>query len=735
MIILNKKGQFMYAEILIEYNNKTIDKTFTYLIPSTLQDKIKVGMQVRVPFNKNLINGFVLKIKDTFFDNYNLKEIDSIVLENFVLNTELLKLGKYLKQITLCSLISAYNTMLPSSLKIEKNHDYSKYQIYIELDKSVLDIEEYLKSLRYPKQKEILNNLIKGQQILKTKDNTSTVKTLVNKGLVKEVKKQVYRINYDNAKVEIKPVLTTSQEQAVDRVNLQENQTYLLYGVTGSGKTEVYMNLIEKVINNGKKALFLVPEISLTTQMIERFYQRFASKVAIFHSGLSNGEKYDEYQKIYNGEVSIVVGTRSAVFTPLKDIGIIILDEEHSSTYKQDTTPKYNAIDIAKWRGKYNNCPVILGSATPLVTDMTLARIGTYQLISLKNRVGAAKLPVIRLVDMQEEVKNHHSVISRLLEEKIKERLNNHEQIMLLLNRRGYSTTVTCSSCGFVYKCPYCDITMTFHESGNSLRCHYCGFTKLKSSVCPECHNHSLNYMGLGTEKLVYELKKMFPKGRIVRMDVDTTSKKGAYASLIKDFASLKYDIMVGTQMISKGLDFPKVTLVGIVNADMSLNIPDYRSGEVTYELLSQVAGRAGRKTNNGEVIIQTFNPDNSYIKYVSTNDYMGFYQYEMNFRKNTIYPPYCFLVSMLISGKDLKAVERESQSIFNYLNKNVCPSTKIYGPNMASIGKINNIYRYQVIIKYRKDENLFKILQYLDNMYASNRKVNLDIDINPLKI
>ena len=495
------------------------------------------------------------------------------------------------------------------------------------------------------------------------------------------------------------------------------------------------MNLIERVIKAGKKALFLVPEISLTAQMIERFYKRFSSAVAIFHSGLSNGEKYDEYQKIYRGEVSIVVGTRSAIFTPLKDIGIIILDEEHSSTYKQDTTPKYNAIDIAKWRGRYNNCPVILGSATPLITDMTMARMGWYQLISLTKRVGNAKLPFIRLVNMQDEVRNGHSIISRLLEEKIQERLNNHEQIMLLLNRRGYSTTVTCSSCGFVYKCPYCDITLTYHDSSNSLRCHYCGYTKLKSDICPECHNHSLNYMGLGTEKLEYELKKLFPGSRVIRMDVDTTSKKGAYASLIREFTEEKYDIMVGTQMISKGLDFPKVTLVGIINADMSLNIPDYRSGEITYELLSQVAGRAGRKTSNGEVVIQTFNPDNPYIKYVTENNYLGFYQYEMNFRRNTFYPPYCFLVSMLVSGKDLKMVEKESQSIFNYLNKNVSPKTKIYGPNAASIGKINNIYRYQVIIKYQKDENLFKTLQYLDNMYASNRNINLDIDINPLKI
>lgn len=725
----------MYAEILIEYNNKTIDKTFTYLIPTILRDKIKVGMQVRVPFNKKIINGFVLKIDNDFQSNYSLKEIDSIVLENFVLNKELLQLGKYLKNITLCSLVSAFNTMLPSSLKIEKNHDYSKYKTYIELNKSSLEIDVYLKAIKYPKQIEILTELLNGNSIEKNKENSSTIKTLVKKNLVKEVKKQVYRLNYDNVKLETKPIMSEEQAKAASDVKLDKYMTYLLYGVTGSGKTEVYMNLIEKVSRLGKSSLFLVPEISLTTQMIERIYRRFGSEVAIFHSGLSNGEKYDEYQKIYKGEVKIVVGTRSAIFTPLQNIGLIILDEEHSSTYKQESTPKYNAIDIAKWRGKYNNCPVILGSATPRLEDMYQAVNGKYKLLKLTKRIGKALLPKISLVDMKSELQNKHPIISRLLEEKIEERLQNKEQIMLLLNRRGYSTTVTCRACGFVYKCPHCDITLTFHKDSNSLRCHYCGYTKIKNEVCPSCGGRSLNFMGLGTEKLELELQQMFPLARISRMDVDTTTKKGAYATLINDFANEKFDIMVGTQMISKGLDFPKVTLVGIINADTSLNIPDFRSGEVTYELLSQVSGRAGRKTSNGEVVIQTFNPDNPYIDFVKRNDYKAFYKYEMQFRKNTMYPPFCHLINILITGKDIDLVVKESNNIFNYINKNTSQDTKVYGPNMASIGKISNLYRYQVIIKYKVDKNLFGVLKYLDGMYASNKNVNLDIDINPLKI
>ena len=725
----------MYAEILIEYNNKTIDKTFTYLIPKLLKDKIKIGMQVRIPFNKKIINGFVLMIYDDFQSDYSLKEIDSIVLENFILNKELLQLGKYLKNITLCSLVSAFNTMLPSSLKIEKNHDYSKYKTYIELNKSPLEIEAYLKTIKYPKQIEILTELLNGNSIEKNKENSNTVKTLVKKTLVKEVKKQVYRINYDYVKLETKPVMSEEQARAVEAVELNKHLTYLLYGVTGSGKTEVYMNLIENVSKSGKSSLLLVPEISLTTQMIDRIYRRFGSEVAIFHSGLSNGEKYDEYQKIYNGEVKIVVGTRSAIFTPLQNIGLIILDEEHSSTYKQESIPKYNAIDIAKWRGKYNNCPVILGSATPKLEDMYQAVNGTYKLLKLTKRIGEAVLPKISLVDMKTELQHKHPIISRLLEEKIQERLQNKEQIMLLLNRRGYSTTVTCRACGFVYKCPHCDITLTFHKDSNSLRCHYCGYTKIKSEICPSCGGRSLNFMGLGTEKLEQELKQMFPLARISRMDVDTTTKKGAYATLINDFAKEKFDIMVGTQMISKGLDFPKVTLVGIINADTSLNIPDFRSGEVTYELLSQVSGRAGRKTSNGEVVIQTFNPDNPYINFVKMNDYKAFYKYEMQFRKNTMYPPFCYLINILITGKEMNLVIQESNNVFNYINKNTSQDTKVYGPNMASIGKISNLYRYQVIIKYKVDKNLFSVLKYLDGMYASNKNVNLDIDINPLKV
>jgi len=722
----------MYCDVLIEYNNKSIDKTFTYIIPNNLSNKICIGMQVSVPFNRKNINGFVLNIKDNFTDNYSLKEINSIIQDKFILNKELLSLAKYLKSITLCSLITAINTMLPSSLKVKKIKDYSKYETYITLNKSIDIIEEYLNTCKYPKQKEILSILINNKYLIKKDYSSSVISSLINKELIKEEKKRIYR-NIELIEKDIPPKLSNEQQSAVDSVSLEEYNTYLLYGITGSGKTEVYMSLISKALKLGKTAIMLVPEISLTTQMINRLLKRFSSKVAIFHSGLSCGEKYDEYERIYKGEVEIVVGTRSAIFTPLKNIGIIILDEEHSSTYKQESTPKYNTIDIAKWRCNYNKCPLILGSATPRLEDMTYAKLGKYKLLTLNKRIGNSSLPKITLVNMQNEYKKGNLILSDTLVKKIKEKLDNNKQVMLLLNRRGYSTTISCASCGYVYKCPNCDITLTYHKTNNTLRCHYCGFTKYKDRVCPNCKEEALNYLGVGTEKLEDILQKKFINAKIVRMDVDTTSRKGKTKKILDDFENKKYDILVGTQMISKGLDFKSVTLVGIINADTSLNIPKFRSGEETYALLTQVSGRSGRASNDGEVIIQTFNPDNMYIKLSLEQDYMKFYNYEMSFRKKLLYPPFTFMINLLISGKSEEKVIIESNNIYKYLNKNKDTSTNIYGPVPDSLSKINNIYRYQILIKYKKDNNLFNTLKYLDNMYSINKDVYLDIDINPL--
>lgn len=726
----------MYAEVLIEYSAKSIDKTFTYIIPEILRNDIKVGMKVLVPFGTKIINGFVTKIVDNYEASYELKEISNIVDRYFCLNEELMKLGSYLQSKTLCTKITAYQTMLPSSLKVkEQKTDYSKYLTYIKLNKIQKEVEEYInKYPRRTKQIEILTQLLVESKVLKNNFSSQTLTQLFENNLIVEEKEQIYRLN--NHKIEESSItFTKDQQSALDNIDINSENTYLLHGVTGSGKTEVYIELIKRVVKSGKKAIMLVPEISLTAQTVNKLYDHFGDDVAIFHSGLSNGEKYDEYLKILRDEVHIVVGTRSAIFTPLTNLGIIIIDEEHSETFKQDSNPRYHVLDMAEFRKNYNHIPVILGSATPSLESMARALKGVYKYIAMPNRVGKSILPTVEIVDMSEEMKKRNIIFSSTLKSKILDRLTKKEQTILLLNRRGYSTVISCKSCGYTYKCPYCDIALTYHKSSNNLRCHYCGYTIFKADECPECHEKALTDYGLGTEKLELEIKKTFPEARVIRMDADTTRNKGAHEDIINKFKNHEYDILLGTQMISKGLNFPLVTLVGVINADGTLNIPDFRSGERTFSLLSQVAGRAGRSELKGEVVLQTFNPDNFTLKCVQEQDYMKFYNYEMSNRHKLDYPPYYYLTSIKIASKDYDLASKEIIKVKNYLTKNLSNDTIILGPTTASMFKINNIYRFQIILKYKKDPKLFSSLKELDELYMLNNKVNIEIDNNPLQL
>ena len=725
----------MYVDVLVEYTNKAIDKTFTYKIPDDLKNELTVGMKVKVPFGNKLINGIAIKIKDKYSEEYELKSVKSIENKEFVLNKELMSLGKHLSDKTLCSKIKAYQTMLPSSLKVKnQEHNYNKYDVYISLNKSNDEIDEFIKTnTRSKKQNEILDKLKYDK--LNIKDvSLSAVNKLISLDLVKKEYVQKYRINHDKLITKNNVKLTSEQEKVINKVKLNQDKVYLLHGVTSSGKTEVYMNLIERVISEGKTAIMLVPEISLTAQMINRFYDRFGGYVAVFHSSLSEGEKYDEYLKIKNKEVSVVVGTRSAIFTPLENIGIIIIDEEHSDTYHQDVSPRYSAIDMAKFRCTYNKCPLILGSATPTLESYVTAKKGVYEYLEMKSRVNNQKLPDVKIVDMESEMKKGNLIISKTLEDKIRERLRKKEQIILLLNRRGYSTNITCKCCGFTYKCPNCDITLTYHKTNNSVRCHYCGYTKFVDNKCPECHENSLSYLGLGTEKLEAKLNEMFD-ARIIRMDVDTTTKKGSHEKIIESFKNHEADILLGTQMISKGLDFPLVTLVGVISADASLNIPDFRSGEKTFELLMQVSGRAGRSEKSGEVVIESFNPDNYYLKCVLESDYEKFAKFELIQRKKFKYPPFYYLVNVKLSGRDLNTVFKESTNVYNYLRKNLQDDTIIFNPTPASILRVNNTYHYQILIKYKYDGYLLNALKKLDEMYANNYKVDFVCDFNPSRL
>ena len=724
----------MYAEVLVEYGAKALDKKFTYIIPDNFKDKLQIGMKVIVPFGNTTINGFVVNIINST-ENENLKEIVDISKQDFNLNDELMKLGEYIKENTLCSLIQAYQCMLPSSMKVKTiKSDYQKYNEYLVLNNKE-DALNYIKENKnVKKQIELLNRLLQNEKILKNEYSSIIVKKLNDLNLISILKENKYRINKEET-IFKSLNLTKEQEVAVKEVenSFNTSNTFLLYGITGSGKTEVYMNLIEKVISNGKEAIMLVPEISLTTQIVDRFYQRFGNKVAIFHSNLSEGEKYDEYHKILNGDVKIVVGTRSAIFVPFKNIGLIILDEEQSSNYKQDNNPRYHARDIAIERSKYYKCPVILGSATPSLESMARGFKGVYKLLTLKNRIGNSTLPNINIVDMQSEYQKGNMIISDLLDEKIKDRINKNEQVIIFLNRRGFNTIITCKNCGYTFKCPHCDITLTYHKSSNHLRCHYCGYTVLNTDICPTCHEKALASFGLGTEKLEEELKSRY-NVKVIRMDIDTTSKKGSTNEMIKEIEDGNSCIIVGTQMISKGFDFPKVTLVGVINADDSLNIPDFRSGERTFELLTQTAGRAGRKDLKGEVIIQSFNPDNKTLKFVKDADYKSLFNYEMSIRKLLKYPPYFYLTLIKIASKDYELASKEATKVSKFLN-NKLSNTIILGPTTASMFKFNNVYRFQIILKYKNYETIKNTLIELDDLYKVNTKVNIEIDNNPSHI
>ena len=535
--------------------------------------------------------------------------------------------------------------------------------------------------------------------------------------------------------------LNTEQQQAVSRILAAEAQgeatTFLLEGITGSGKTEVYLQSIAEILNKGKTAMMLVPEIALTPQMVQRFKSRFGKAVAVLHSGLSQGEKYDEWRKIERGEAQVVVGARSAVFAPLQKIGLIIIDEEHEATYKQEDTPRYHARDLAIWRSQYHHCPVILGSATPSLESRARAQKKRYELLYLTQRAHEnAQLPSVTIVDLKEEyAQKNTSTFSRLLQEKISNRLQQKEQIVLLLNRRGYSSFMMCRDCGYVLPCPNCDISLTLHMDVKKMRCHYCGHQENIPKKCPDCQGEKIRYYGTGTQKVEEELQERFPSARILRMDVDTTRKKGAHEKILKAFEEQEADILLGTQMIAKGLDYPNITLVGVLNADTALNLPDFRSSERTFQLLTQVSGRAGRGAKPGEVIVQTFNPEHHSIVLAQAQDYEAFYQQEMILRHQSGYPPFYFTVKITVSHPAEQVVAKKSYQIAEQLKNGLSPESRILGPTPSGIARIKNRYYYQIILKYKHEVHLHRMLREILETSQSEQRKNLyvSIDYEPL--
>ena len=707
----------MVVGVLVDRTNLSVNKVYHYNY--NLDKKISIGSRVLVDFHNKLSEALIVSFpKETELKK--LKEVLEVIDEESILTLELLKLGRFMEKKYFTSLMSCYQTMLPKPFKLgtqEKLQD--KKLTYYFLDKENVKLTV--------KQQEIVDYL-KNKKLDRLENfSKAIIKALVNKNVLKEKKVLLSTIIED--KKEFKEIsLSVKQQEIYNEIIKSKESKYLLYGITGSGKTLIYLHLINHYLSEGKTALLLVPEISLTIQTMNFFKNYFKENIAILHSSLSDREKYNEYLKIKRKDVRVVIGVRSAIFAPLENLGVIIIDEEHSDTYNEySKNPKYSTKDIAIFRSEYNNAKLVLASATPLVKDYYLAeKTKEYKLLKLLNKYNDLKLN-IKIIDLKEN--KTLSYFSKELKEKILEKLKNHEQVILFLNRKGYANYVMCSSCGEVKKCPNCDISLTYYKNDNQLRCSYCEHSEKYINFCDKCHEKDLNIMGVGTEKLEEELNTLFKNYKVLRMDMDTTRKKGSYEKIINDFKNHVYDILVGTQMIAKGLDFENVTLVGVINADQSLMIPSYNAIENTYSLLSQVSGRSGRSSKQGEVIIQTYNPDNYGILEVVNQDYESFYKKEIDIRKKLLYPPFSNMLTLKVKSINIDLVKEHIIKIYKYLKLNLEETTSILGPNILNIRKLDKKYECSITLKYNKDENLEKIIKFLKTYYNKDRYVSFDIE------
>ncbi|MBF0818805.1 primosomal protein N' [Streptococcus acidominimus] len=788
----------MFAEVIVDVPLMQTDRPYTYHIPEEFEAMLQAGMRVHVPFGKGnrLIQGIVVGFSES--SDTETKEIVEVLDFSPVLNTEQLWLAEELRKTVFSYKISLLKAMLPNLLNssydkvLSQGVDLSdtdrlaifggqesvhfsdldltqqarvmrlaqagKIMVdYLAKDKKQIKTEKWyrvnqkqlqdLEISKRAKKRQALKELLLQQEEpaplahLRQDFSTENIRYFQEQGAIKVWEEEVSRTQayFDQVKETGALQLNSEQARAVREIVSelgQASRTHLLEGVTGSGKTEVYLQVIDHIVKQGKSAIMLVPEISLTPQMTQRFIARFGQKVAILHSGLSDGEKYDEWRKIERGEAQVVVGARSAIFAPLTNIGAIIIDEEHEATYKQDSNPRYHARDVAKLRVDYNQAVLILGSATPSLESRARASKGLYGFLTLTQRANPqARIPSVAIVDFRDYIgQQEASTITPVLLEKIKEKLAKKEQVVLMLNRRGYSSFVMCRDCGAVDECPNCDISLTLHMDTKTMNCHYCGFQKGIPRICPNCHSNAIRYYGTGTQKAYDELMEVLPEARILRMDVDTTRKKGSHEKILTAFGRGEADILLGTQMIAKGLDFPNVTLVGVLNADTALNLPDFRSAERTFQLLTQVAGRAGRADKVGEVVIQTYNPNHYAISFAKEQDYEGFYQYEMGMRRTWGYPPYYYTVGVTLSHKSEDFVVKKAFEVMNMLREHLSDQIQLLGPTPKPIARTHNLYHYQMIVKYRKEPQLGQVLnRVLDwTQERENQDLRVVIDHEP---
>ena len=723
----------MIAEVIVDIAAGETDRIYDYLC----DDDIKAGSRVRAPFGGKIVSGFVMRLKETSdVPPGRLKRVFPCSDGLPALNPECLALAGKLTARYRVPMALSLRLFLPSEMRAGKVRELKKNyaSLLVPLSemslsktaKNQLGAAEYLEK-NGKTECGFLNGLFPGG-----------VAALEKKGYALVKKEQLLRDPYKGLEVEhFDRELTEDQRRAVERIERDERTVQLLHGVTGSGKTEIYLTLIAKCLKEGKSSIFLVPEISLTPQMLSQLRARFGRNAAIMHSGLSAGEKFDEWWRLRTGKAKIAIGARSAVFTPLENLGVIIIDEEHDSSYSSETAPRYNTFDVAYLRAKYNGCKLVLGSATPAVDTYNRAIDGEFGLIRLEKRINRKPLPEIVIADMRREVRRgNNSAFSAALREELDKCLKEGNQAILFLNRRGYSQTVICKECGYVAKCEACDVSLTYHRDEDCLKCHYCGARYRVPTVCPDCGGRKLSYAGTGTQRIAAELEKLYPSARVLRMDNDTTSGKEGHYKILKAFGEKRADILVGTQMIAKGHDFPSVTLVGILDADMSLHFSDYRSGERTFQLITQVAGRSGRAEEKGKVVLQTFSPENDVLRYAVAYDYEGFYQNEISLRAATMFPPFSKIVRVLVTGEDEKKALEALRGVYFSLERLYTEHAEkflFFNKMHAPIKRIQNKFRYQVLMRL-SDTSVLPLV-YDACAEARTRDVLVSVEENPTNL
>ncbi len=740
-----------YADVIVDISLEKLDKTYQYAIPEHLQDTAVVGTKVEVPFGGNRkIEGYIMDTSDTpAFDPARTKEILSVVPGAVSLERRAIALAYWMKEHFGGTMNEALKTVLPVKQEVRK---VTKRTLVLQAEEEVLaEYRALAEKRKYEARLRLLDafaaagkkELDYTDTMQRLKLSAATIEAFCRDGILSVREETMYRNPARGILSGSKPELNEEQQTAVDTVWTDyadgKRGTYLLFGVTGSGKTEVYLELIERVIREGKQAIVLIPEISLTFQTVRRFYERFGERVSVLHSRLSAGERYDQYVRAEAGDIDVMIGPRSALFTPFERLGLIIMDEEQEGAYKSEGTPKYHARETAEYLAELTGASLVLGSATPSLEAYSRAKSGQYRLLTLTKRAKAAVMPKVEIADLRQELaEGNRSMFSRRLKAKIQERLAKGEQIMLFLNRRGYAGIVSCRACGEGMKCPHCDISLTFHKGGKLL-CHYCGYETVQPKACPSCGSKYIGLFGTGTQKVEEAVLREFPEASVLRMDADTTKNKGGHEKIVEAFANGEAQILIGTQMIVKGHDFPRVTLVGIIAADLSLYAGDYRAAERTFCLLAQAAGRAGRDKLAGDVVIQTYQPEHYAITAAATEDYEGFYTQEMAYRRLLSYPPVTQVLAILVQAEAESVAKQAAERLTRVLKEEKRPEESlgtISGPVPAGLAKANDMYRFLIYVKSADYERLMtfhRVAEAEKVLTESTMKCNIQFDFNPL--